>query len=250
MAEFIPFSEDDKLRASSVDLVSFLQSRGEQLRRLGHDYKLIYTDGGGVHDSIMVRGNHWYDHKNQIGGGPVKFMREFYGMSYQDAMISLLGGYNNRTTPARTVIKLAPKKEPERKPFKLPEANEDMRRAYAYLTKQRFIAPEVISFFAHKGTIYEDKKHHNVVFVGMDENGIPKQAHARSTLSFGNAFRITVEGSDTKYSFAHFGKNDTLYVFEAPIDMLSYITLHPQDWQDSSYIAMNGVYESAVLIAL
>ncbi len=250
MAEFIPFSEDDKLRASSVDLVAFLQSRGEQLRRLGHDYKLIYTDGGGVHDSIMVRGNHWYDHKNQVGGGPVKFMREFYGMSYQDAMISLLGGYSNRTAPVRTVIKLAPKKEPERKPFKLPEANEDMRRAYAYLTKQRFIAPEVISFFAHKGTIYEDQAHHNVVFVGTDENGIPKQAHARSTLSFGSTFRITVEGSDTRYSFSHFGKNDTLYVFEAPIDMLSYISLHPQNWQDSSYIAMNGVYENAVLNAL
>ena len=249
MAEFIPFSEDDKLRASSVDLVAFLQSRGEQLRRLGHDYKLIYTDSGGVHDSIMVRGNHWYDHKNQIGGGPVKFMREFYGMTYQDAMISLLGGYN-RAAPAKNPIKLAPKKEPERKPFVLPEVNDNMRRAYAYLTKQRFIAPEVISFFAHKGTIYEDKAHHNVVFVGTDENGIPKQAHARSTLSFGNTFRITVEGSDTKYSFAHFGKNDTLYVFEAPIDMLSYITLHPQDWQDSSYIAMNGVYESAVLNAL
>ena len=125
-----------------------------------------------------------------------------------------------------------------------------MRRAYAYLTKQRFIAPEVISFFAHKGTIYEDKAHHNVVFVGTDENGVPKQAHARSTLSFGSTFRITVEGSDTKYSFSHFGKNDNLYVFEAPIDMLSYITLHLQNWQDSSYIAMNGVYESAVLNAL
>ena len=88
------------------------------------------------------------------------------------------------------------------------------------------------------------------MFVGTDENGIPKQAHARSTLSFGSTFRITVEGSDTKYSFSHFGKNETLYVFEAPIDMLSYITLHPQDWQDSTYIAMNGVYENAVLNAL
>ena len=250
IAEFIPFSDNDKLRASSVDLVAFLQSRGEQLKRLGHDYKLIYTDSDGVHDSIMVRGNHWYDHKNQVGGGPIKFMREFYGMTYQDAMISLLGWYSNRTAPARTAIKLAPKKEPERKPFVLPKANDDMRRAYAYLTKQRFIAPEVISFFAHKGTIYEDKAHHNVVFVGTDENGVPKQAHARSTLSFGSTFRITVEGSDTKYSFAHFGKNDTLYVFEAPIDMLSYITMHPQNWQDSSYIAMNGVYENAVLNAL
>ena len=250
MAEFIPFTDDDKLRASSVDLVSFLQSRGEQLKRLGHDYKLIYTDGGGVHDSIMISGNHWYDHKNQIGGGPVKFMRVFYGMTYQDAIISLLGGYNNRAAPAKNPIKLSPKKETERKSFVLPEANDNMRRAYAYLTKQRFIAPEVISFFAHKGTIYEDKAHHNVVFVGTDENGIPNQAHARSTLSFGSTFRITVEGSDTKYSFAHFGKNDNLYVFEAPIDMLSYITMHPQDWQDSSYIAMNGVYENAVLNAL
>ncbi len=251
IAEFIPFSEDDKLRASSVDLVAFLQSRGEQLRRLGHDYKLIYMDSGGVHDSIMIRGNHWYDHKNQVGGGPIKFMREFYGMSYQNAMLTLLSGYtDSRASPEKTQIKLAPKKEPERKPFVLPEANDNMRRVYAYLTKQRFIAPDVISFFAHKGTIYEDKARHNVVFVGTDENGIPKQAHARSTLSFGSTFRITVEGSDTKYSFAHFGKNDTLYVFEAPIDMLSYITLHPQDWQDSSYIAMNGVYESAVLNAL
>ncbi len=251
IAEFIPFSDDDKLRASSVDLVAFLQSRGEQLRRLGHDYKLIYTDSGGVHDSIMVRGNHWYDHKNQVGGGPIKFMREFYGMTYQDAMISLLSGYTgSRASAEKTQIKLALKKEPERKPFVLPEANDNMRRAYAYLTKQRFIAPEVISFFAHKGTIYEDKAHHNVVFVGTDENGIPKQAHARSTLSFGSTFRITIEGSDTKYSFAHFGWNDKLYVFEAPIDMLSYITMHPQDWQDSSYIAMNGVYENAVLNAL
>ncbi len=251
MAEFIPFSDDDKLRASSVDLVAFLQSRGEQLKRLGHDYKLIYTDGGGVHDSIMVRGNHWYDHKNQAGGGPIKFLREFYGMSYQNAMLTLLGGYtDSRASPEKPQIKLAPKKEPERKPFVLPEANDNMRRAYAYLTKQRFIAPEVISFFAHKGAIYEDKAHHNVIFVGMDENGVPKQAHARSTLSFGNTFRITIEGSDTKYSFAHFGENDKLYVFESPIDMLSYITMHPQNWQDSSYIAMNGVYENAVLNAL
>ena len=31
-----------------------------------------------------------------------------------------------------------------------------------------------------------------------------------------------------------------LYVFEAPIDLLSYI-LHPQDWQAHSYVALCGV---------
>ncbi|MCM1062588.1 MAG: DUF3991 and toprim domain-containing protein, partial [Eubacterium sp.] len=107
-----------------------------------------------------------------------------------------------------------------------------------------------ISFFAHQHKIYEDKEHHNAVFVGTDENGVPKQASLRSTISYGNAFRITVSGSDTKYSFSHFGESGKLFVFEAPIDMLSFITLYQKDWQQHSYIAMNGVYENAVLEAL
>ena len=97
---------------------------------------------------------------------------------------------------------------------------------YAYLIKQRFIAPEVITHFAKKKLLYEDKKHHNAVFVGMDSSGTPRQAHKRSTTTFGNSFRQTIEDSDTKYSFAHFGKSNMLFVFEAPIDMLSFITLY------------------------
>ena len=246
--KYIPFSEQDRLMASKVDLVSFLQLRGEKLERVGKEYKLIYADSTGKHDSITVCGNRWYDHKNQIGGGPVKFLREHYGMSYQEAMLELLGG--ERATALEIV---SPKNEPQnicKKEFKLPDANDDMRRVFAYLTKQRFIAPDVISFFAHQHKIYEDKDHHNAVFVGTDENGVPKQASLRSTISFGNAFRITVSGSDTKYSFSHFGESGKLFVFEAPIDMLSFITLYQKDWKDHSYIAMNGVYESAVLEAL
>ena len=95
-----------------------------------------------------------------------------------------------------------------------------------------------------------DSKYHNVVLVGTDENGVPKQASVRSAISFGKPFKITVAGSDTRYSFSHFGVDEKLYVFEAPIDMLSFITLYPKDWRQHSYIAMNGVYESAVLTAL
>ena len=246
--KYIPFSEQDRLMASKVDLISFLQLRGEKLERVGKEYKLIYTDSTGKHDSITVCGNRWYDHKNQVGGGPVKFLREHYGMSYQEAMLELLGGERS------TALEIASVKDknnvPPKKEFKLPDANDDMRRVFAYLTKQRFIAPDIISFFAHQHKIYEDKDHHNVVFVGTDENGVPKQASLRSTISFGNAFRITVSGSDTKYSFSHFGESGKLFVFEAPIDMLSFITLYQKDWKDHSYIAMNGVYESAVLEAL
>lgn len=60
-------------------------------------------------------------------------------------------------------------------------------------------------------------------------------------------FRLNVEGSDPRYSFHHIGSDGSFYVFEAPIDMLSYITLHPDDWQAHSYVACCGTSIQPVL---
>ena len=243
---YIPFTDEQKILANSVDLEEFLRMRGEKLERVGREHKLIYCDSSGRHDSITLRGSTWFDHKNQVGGGAIKFMQEFYDMDFQTAVQELLG---QRVTPLSHSPPKAIAKE-EKKEFRLPQANTNMHRVYAYLIKQRFITPEVITHFAKQHTLYEDKEHHNAVFVGVDENGVPRQASKRSTNSYGNSFRITCQGSDTRYSFAHFGENERLYVFEAPIDMLSFLTLYPKDWQKHSCIAMNGVYENAVLTAL
>lgn len=43
------------------------------------------------------------------------------------------------------------------------------------------------------------------------------------------------------------GSSDRLYVFEAPIDLLSFLTLYPQDWQKHSYVALCGTSEHAML---
>jgi len=243
---YIPFTDEQKVLANSVNLEEFLRMRGEKLERAGVEHKLIYYDSSGKHDSITIRGSKWFDHKNQTGGGAIKFMQEFYGMDFQTAVQELLG---QRVTPLSHSPPKAIAKE-EKKEFRLPQANTNMHRVYAYLIKQRFIAPEVITHFAKQHTLYEDKEHHNAVFVGLKEDGEPKQAHKRSTNSVGGTFHITCGGSDTRYSFAHFGENERLYVFEAPIDMLIFLTLYPKDWQKHSYIAMNGVYENAVLTAL
>ena len=243
---YIPFTDEQKVLANSIDLEEFLRMRGEKLERVGREHKLIYYDSSGRHDSITLRGSTWFDHKNQIGGGAIKFMQEFYGMDFQTAVQELLG---QTVTPlSHSPPKVSAKEE--KKEFKLPVANPNMHRVFAYLIKQRFIAPDIISHFAKQHTLYEDKQHHNAVFVGLDENGVPRQASKRSTNSFGKTFRITCEGSDTRYSFSHFGKSEKLFVFEAPIDMMSFLTLYPQEWQKNSYIAMNGVYENAVLTAL
>ena len=243
---YIPFTDEQKVLANSVDLEEFLRMRGEKLERVGREHKLIYYDSSGRHDSITLRGSTWFDHKNQVGGGAIKFMQEFYDMDFQTAVQELLG---QTVTPlSHSPPKVSAKEE--KKEFKLPVANPNMHRVFAYLIKQRFIAPDIISYFAKQHTLYEDKEHHNAVFVGVDENGVPRQASKRSTNSYGNSFRITCQGSDTRYSFAHFGESKRLYVFEAPIDMMSFLTLYQKDWQKHSYIAMNGVYENAVLTAL
>lgn len=72
---YVNFSDDDLYRANTADLVSYLERRGERMKRVGSTYKYIYTDGSGTHDSVTISGGKWYDHKNQRGGYAVKFCR-------------------------------------------------------------------------------------------------------------------------------------------------------------------------------
>lgn len=229
IAKYIYFSEEQKLRAGAVDLEEFLRLRGERLIKSGRDKRLASNH------SVTVRGSRWYDHAEQRGGGPVSFVQRFYRMSYPEAVSLLLGGEQGAAFPSAEK-----KTEEPRKPFEPPPKNGNMRRVYAYLMKQRHIDKDVISHFARAGTLYEDATHHNCVFLGTDETCVPRHAHLRSTNSFGEAFRINVESSDPRYSFRHIGTDGELYVFEAPIDLLSYITLHPDRWEEHSCVACCG----------
>ena len=129
----------------------------------------------------------------------------------------------------------------------LPEAYLNMRRLYAYLTKHRCINRDVVTEFVREKLLYEDALHHNCVFVGLDENGEARHAHLRSTNSHGKVFRINMEGSETKHSFHKDGTDASLYVFEAPVDLLSHITLYPAGWLEHSYVACCGTSIQPVL---
>ena len=122
-----------------------------------------------------------------------------------------------------------------------------MRRLYAYLTAHRRIDRDVVTEFVREKLLYEDALHHNCVFVGVDENGEARHAHLRSTNSQGKVFRINVEGSEAKHSFHKNGTDRSLYVFEAPIDLLSHITLYPAGWLEHSYVACCGTSVQPVL---
>lgn len=236
MAKYIHFTEEQKQQAASVDLERFLLCRGEKLITSGREKRLARDH------SVTVRGNEWYDHAEERGGHAVSFVQKFYGLSYPDAVSLLLGGAAGNAFPA------ASEKEQEGpKPFELPPANSDMRRVYAYLVKRRGIDRDIVTAFARAKLLYEDAEYHNAVFVGTDADGVARHAHKRSTNSEGKAFRLNVEGSNPKHSFHHIGTDGRLYVFEAPIDLLSYITLNPENWQEHSYVACCGTSSHPVL---
>ena len=226
---YVHFTEDQKERARLTDLADLLCRQGHTLKRSGSEYE--WKNGGA---KITIRGNLWYHQYEQTGGDAIDFVRRFYGMDYPEALEYLLG--NNCGT-----LRVAPpiEKRP-RKPFVLPQENENMRRVYAYLLRRRGIDHDVLNTFVYKGMIYESADYHNAVFVGFDPEGKPRHVHKRSTGSE-SSFKGNQDGSTPEYSFHWRGTDNQLYLFEAPIDMLSFISLHKEGWRQHSYAASCGV---------
>ena len=225
------YTQEQIDHANQADLVSFLQSQGEQLTRAGNEYRWKR------HDSLTVRGNKWYRHSQSKGGGPIDFVMEFFGKSFTEAVEMLTGEKGAAPPPDRPSP--APLSD-----FRLPPRSTDNRIARNYLTAARRIDEDVTGFFFATGDIYEEAAHHNAVFIGRDEDGVPRYAHQRGTAG---SFRLDVKGSDKSFNFCYRGEGERLFVFEAPIDLLSFLCLFKKEWQKQSYLALGGVGEKALL---
>ena len=86
---------------------------------------------------------------------------------------------------------------------------------------------------------------HNAVFVGFDTDGVPRHAHKRGTGSQ-SSYKGNIGGSLPEYIFHWLGRSERLCLFEAPIDMLSFISLHKGKWQSHSYAACCGVSDAGM----
>ena len=199
------YTQEQIDRANQADLVSFLQSQGEQLTRAGQEYRWKR------HDSLTVRGNKWFRHSQSKGGYPIDFVMEFYGKSFPEAVQLLTGESAEGQSEATTAPPTA---------FHLPLHNRTADRAIQYLCESRGLNKTLVEAFLLSGDIYEDAKRHNVVFVGRDRSGTPRYAHVRGTA---DPFRQDIAGSDKSYPFHYEGNGNQLFVFEAPIDLLSFI---------------------------
>ena len=231
MSELYYFSPEQREIAQRTNLVELLRSQGEILHLSGTEYEWLYQG-----QKVTIRRNLWYHQYEQVGGDAVSFVRKFMGKSYVDAVEYLLH-YNGEPIQEHS--------RQERNPFALPAENENMNHVFAYLVKQRGIDREVVYAFVAKKMIYESSKHHNAVFVGCDRDGVPRHAHKRSTATEGT-YKCNAAGSQPEFSFHWNGTDEKLFLFEAPIDLLSYITLHPEGWRAHSYAAACSVSDKVL----
>ena len=227
------YTEEQITRANQTDLVSFLNAQREQLVKSGREYRWK------KHDSVTVSANRWYRHSQGRGGYPVDFVMEFYNATFPEAVKMLTGEEGEGRNSA------CPAPSPD---FRLPEKEENNDRIIRYLTENRGIEKNMVEEWIGSGDIYEEKKHHNVVFVGRDADGIPRYAHCRGTGE--TKYRGDVAESDKSYGFCHRGTDNQLFVFEAAIDLLSFIQLFPKDWNKRSYLSLGGTSSAALMAFL
>ena len=92
------------------------------------------------------------------------------------------------------------------------------------------------------GYIYESKDKHNVVFLGLNKENVPKYAMQRSTLS-NNSYKGDCKNSDKDFGFRLNGNinSDRVYVFESAIDLLTHASISKHlggNWKEANRVSL------------
>ena len=227
-------------QARQIDLLTYLRrmepDNVEQVKGTRNVYRTV------DHDSLKISNGKWFWWSQGFGGyTALDYLIKVRNYSFMDAVEILTGKELANWTPP-------PKKEEKNEPkvLRLPEKYQDSKRVIQYLFN-RGIDYQIIQECIADGVIFESNgRYHNAVFVGKDETGTPKYAAYRGLGS--STFKGDAYGSDKQYSFRLLAKEpcQSVHLFEAAIDLLSYATLlkaQGKDYKSENLLSLSGVYQ-------
>jgi len=226
------FTEEELKIAKSVDLCEVASSLGYTVRRIGRYFTVKEMDSIRIYNRT-----HWFRwsrqyEKGENGGSQIDFLRVFAGMELKEAVFWLLNfaGYQKNGELMKKTVLVNPTEihREEKKPFILPQPFSDNDYLYSYLNKERCISKCVIDYFVDAGLIYESHHYHNVVFKGKDKDGVTRFASLRGVFDKDRkGFKCDVTGNDKNYGFNITNeKSKEVVVFEAAIDLISYVDIN------------------------
>ena len=232
------FTPDQIARAREIDLLSYLQNYNSE--ELVYESRNTYHTR--THDSLKINNGMWFWFSRNVGGkNAIDYLMKVEEYSFTEAVGHLLNqkGLEKSYIPKQI---LTEKEKIDR--FILPDKASNNYKVIAYL-QARGISKNIIDECINKGFIYQEYPKNNVVFVGFDENNIPRYAGVRGTNS--SRYMHDAYGSDKAYSFKLKStiSNNSVHLFESAIDLLSYATfkeLNNEQWDEENLLSLAGIY--------
>jgi hypothetical protein len=243
-------SADEKDRANNVNILDYLLSIGEPLKSEGNNF-YRHED----HDSLVVnsRKNYFSWNSKNVSGNAVTYLMNVYNISFQHAVKKInedLGDLD-----ISNFRELEPT-YPSKFNYVVKEVN-STKNVFKYLVDDRKIDPDLVHALIKTDLIKEDI-YKNVVFkwkekgelIGANLQGtreIPeeKRMHADRPY-FKKVLPTTKEATNSGFSITR-GYPDKLYFFEAPIDLLSYLSLNRTKLSNCRLISMDGLKQQTIL---
>lgn len=190
------------------------------------------------HESLHFSNGMWYWWSQGVGGTTaLDYLIAVEGYDFKEAC-NYLASLMNISDPVVTYYH-----KKETKPFELPEKDKNNNLVIRYLCETRKIDREIVDYFISKGMLYQSANFRNAVFVGYDGD-MPAYAFKRNIFK---DFKLEHTGSNKAFSFNYQNKeSNVLHVFEAAIDLLSYMTLLKMediDYKSFNYLSLGGACE-------
>ena len=250
------FTDEQIAQANSVSIIDYAKSRGYPVKKVtAHSFKIPGYGGLYIHSG----GLKWNRFSADAGGGTIQFVMHMENKSWVEAVKELLNIPTTQYSYSSAANEKPRENQDEKKPFQLPEKNDTFKHLFAYLIGTRKIDKQLVYDLVKVNKIYENKCNNSCVFVGYDKNSEAKYAAIRGT-NPSIQYRKDVAGSDKSYPFAvdiregkvcndNTFRSNNLFVFESPIDLMSYLSLiklHRIKDFDAHYISLGGVCDLAL----
>lgn len=220
------FTDEEIYKANNINIMDYINNLNLDTKRAGRTIK-VEGYGGLYIDPIK---NRWNCFSQSKGGGPIQLVMFLEDKTWVESVKTLLGNsYESNIVQSNMKSTL----KEENKEFILPKKNKTFNHVIAYLIQTRGIDKDIVYKCIQNKTLYEDERR-NCVFVGYDKEGLPKYAGLRGTSSY-KTFKGEVENSNKAFSFNIPGKTNKLYIFESPIESMSYLTLKKKFTYDAEF---------------
>lgn len=235
--KYMHFTDEQLAYVNHINIVAYAKRHGYPVKEYHRGHWKITGYGG-----LLLEPDKWYWEAEKKGGGPIQFVMVMKQISWVEAVKELLkeSDPDCQYHPESDLVQVH-RKTKDKSMFQLPARNTTYEHIFAYLIKSRQLDQALVQQLVKDKKLYEDVNQ-NCVFVGYDQEGTARFASMRGTKTQ-RPYKGDAAGSDKRYAFSCVGSTDTVYIFEAPIDLISYQTLLKQAGKgmEDHYITLAGI---------